>query len=96
MSSLLTGLFQLRVEGPADVIRELFVVVAQPLAVVAVIEDDVVRALTGLVVGRRRPRLAEELADRAADVGRQVRRVELGTERLAARAPAALDQDALR
>ena len=82
MSSVLTGLFQLRVEGLADVTRELVVAVAKPLFMVAVVEDDVIRGVEGLVVVHRRARFVQK---RHNDC-----RIDLSAK------PAAFDDDALR
>jgi hypothetical protein len=84
------------VERLANVARQLVLAVAEPLFVVAVIEDDVVCGVVRLVVVGWRPGLVEQLVKGARYVRRNARRVEFGPERLAARAPAALDPDALR
>jgi hypothetical protein len=57
---------------------------------VAAVEDDVVRRVVGLVVGYRRPRRVEQLADRTGDVLTGVRGIDLSLKL------AALDDDALR
>jgi hypothetical protein len=59
-SSVLTGLFQLRVEPVTNLSRKLVVCVAQPLLMVAVVEDDVVRGVDGLVLVDRRARLVQQ------------------------------------
>ena len=82
-----------RVERRADVSGKLFVVVAKPLFMVAVVEDEVVRGVLGLVVGGRM-RLVQQPGQRSSHVW--TRGVELGAERLAAGPPTAFDEDALR
>jgi hypothetical protein len=82
MSSVLTGLFQLRFERLADVTRELVVAVAKPLFVVAVVENDVKRGVEGLVVVDRRARFVQKRHHGC--------RIDLSAK------PAAFDDDALR
>jgi hypothetical protein len=82
MSSVLTGLFQLRFERLADVTRELVVAVAKPLFMIAVVEDDVIRGVEGLIVVDRRTRFVQKRYDDC--------RIDLSAK------PAAFDNDALR
>jgi hypothetical protein len=82
MSSALTGLFQLRVERLANLAWELVVAVPKPLFMVAVVEDDVIRGIEGLVVVDRRARFVQKRHDDC--------RIDLSAK------PAAFDDDALR
>ena len=82
MSSTLTGLFQLRFERLANVARELVVAVAKPLFMVAVVQDDVIRGVKGLVVVDRRARFVQKRHDDC--------RIDFSAK------PAAFDDDALR
>jgi hypothetical protein len=75
-------LLQARVERLADLAGELFLVVAQPLLVVAVVQDDVICGIQGLVVVDRTTRLVQERHD--------VSSIHLSAK------PAAFDDDALR
>jgi hypothetical protein len=82
MSRVLTGSIQLRVEPVTELGRELVVRVAQPFFMVAVVEDDVVRRVDGLVVVDRLVHLVQKRRDGCL--------IDLSAK------PAAFENDALR